>query len=73
MDRFDGNTVRSLRVKKGCRREQLAVATGRSLQTIWRWERGSAIPTVDDLARLADALDAPLDAFFVNDVEALSA
>jgi transcriptional regulator with XRE-family HTH domain len=62
--RFSGTKLTALRVERGHRREYLAVAADRSLNAIIAYEHGLHTPAADVVARLADALDVPMDSFF---------
>ena len=56
--------VRHLRKAQGCPQETLAERSGLSIPTVSRIERGGQAPTVESLAAIAKALDAPLASLF---------
>ncbi len=56
MQRFDGRRLRRLRESAGKSPEQLAIACGRSAQTISLYERSRVSPPSDVLGALADEL-----------------
>ena len=41
--------------------DDLAAAVGVSVETVRRWMRGDHLPSIEDVARLVKALDAPSD------------
>lgn len=59
-----GSDVRALRKARGLTLAELAMRVGRSVGWLSQIERGLGEPAVDDLRRLADALDQPLSFFF---------
>ena len=61
---FSGNRLREHRELRGFSREQLAVATGRSFQLIYLYERGRNVPPTQTLGRLANALGCSVADFF---------
>lgn len=50
--RFDPQALQQLRFAKGLRVEHLAIATGRSKESVRSWEAGRAWPKIRDLAKL---------------------
>ncbi len=60
--------LRKLRVAKGLSQEALAVDAGIDRTYVSRLERGLENPTVAVLERVAQALDARLEEFFVEPV-----
>lgn len=71
-DRSVAERVRALRVAQGLTLEQLAERSGVSRAMISRIERTEASPTAALLARLCEALDLTLSAFFADDDPATS-
>ncbi|MEO0362641.1 MAG: XRE family transcriptional regulator [Pseudomonadota bacterium] len=59
-----GADLRALRKARGVTLAELALAAGRSVGWLSQVERGLSTPTIDDLRRLADRLDAPISLFF---------
>lgn len=59
-----GVRLRELREARGLSLRGMASASGLSVNAISRIERGESSPTVASLARLAEALDRPIGAFF---------
>ena len=48
-------------------RQELATATRRSWFTVYGWERGTAVPSVEVLGRIADALSCSIDDLFTDE------
>ena len=59
-----GGDLRALRKARGLTLTELAVRVGRSIGWLSQVERGVTVPTMDDLRRLAEALDQPVSRFF---------
>lgn len=55
------------RERVGKSRQDLADATRRSWWSVYGWERGSAAPPANTLARIADALECRIDDLFVEE------
>ena len=55
-----------LRKKSGWSQEDLAEKLNISRQSISKWERGDALPSIDNLIRLSDLLDLSLDELIMN-------
>lgn len=53
-----GDAIRERRVEQGLSQQRLALMVGSSKSHIWRIETGRVGVGIDDLARIADALDA---------------
>ncbi len=53
-----GAAIRERRVEQGLSQQRLALMVGSSKSHIWRIETGRVGVGIDDLARIADALDA---------------
>lgn len=62
-----GPDVRALRKARGLTLAELALKVGRSVGWLSQIERDLAEPAIDDLRRLAGALDQPLSLFFGTD------
>ena len=52
-----GKRIRAVREEQGLSQSQLALMIGSSKSHIWRIEKGSVGVGLDDLCRIADALD----------------
>jgi len=52
-----GAAIRERRMEQGLSQERLAFMVGSSKAHIWRIEKGRVGVGIDDLARIADALD----------------
>jgi transcriptional regulator with XRE-family HTH domain len=59
-----GHDLRALRKARGLTLSELALKVGRSVGWLSQIERGLTEPAIDDLRRLADALDQPMSLFF---------
>lgn len=68
--RFSGARLRLLREARGLRREQLAVYVDRSYGLEVRWERDLAVPTANDLPRIAEVLNVDVDALYDEPIPA---
>jgi putative transcriptional regulator len=55
-----GMRIAQARKARGWTQEGLAERSGLHKQTISEWERGNRTPSIDALAKLADALEVPL-------------
>ncbi|MFF5416276.1 helix-turn-helix domain-containing protein [Streptomyces misionensis] len=55
-----GARIRAVRLHTNLTQERLAEAAGMDRQAINRIEQGRASPLLDNLIRIADALDVPL-------------
>ena len=64
--KLTGQNIASLRALRGISvrelQEMLGIATP---QAIYKWQRGTALPTIDNLVVLAAALDVTLDEIIV--------
>lgn len=63
---YSGHALREIRERRRWRRELLAVRADCAATSIWKYEKGIRIPSGPTLARLADALDVEIDAFFTG-------
>lgn len=59
--------IRKIRAAKGISQETLAEWLQVSRQTISKWENGQAQPSADNLFRLSQVLDVPIDALVKDD------
>lgn len=58
-----GERIRELREAKGWTQLELAKRAGVTPQSVSRWEQGQSNPRLDQLTRVAEALDVDLSAF----------
>ena len=58
-----GKRIRAVREEQGLSQSQLALMIGSSKSHIWRIETGRVSVGIDDLIRIADALDARVSDF----------
>ena len=56
-----GRNIRSLREERGWSREKLAGEAGVSFHTVYRSEEQGRTPRLEQLVRIADALEVSLD------------
>lgn len=56
--------IRLLRAERGLTQEQLCERSGISLDAVNRIERGTRVPTIETLERLAKGLNVPVGQFF---------
>lgn len=61
---FIGNKIRFYRHSAGITQEELGERLGISKQNINRWELGKSSPTIENLSKIAKALDVNLNLFF---------
>lgn len=59
--------IRKIRAAKGISQETMAEWLQVSRQTISKWENGQAQPSADNLFRLSQVLDVPIDALVKDD------
>lgn len=59
-----GAAIRQRRESQGLSQARLALMVGSSKSHIWRIESGRVSVGVDDLGRIADALDTPVASLF---------
>ena len=65
---FSGTRARRFRTERDLSREQVAVAVGRSAETVQLWELGHHAPPMPMVWRLAEVLDVhPVDLFVGGD------
>ncbi len=62
-----GVTIRSYRLQKGYSQGDIEKRTGLLRCYLSRVENGHTIPSLDTLAKIAEALDLPLSQFFAED------
>lgn len=61
-----GRNIRRLREKKGFMAKDVAERIGTSPNSVYKWEHGYALPTIDNLVILADILDVTLDGVIIT-------
>lgn len=59
-------TIRLIRNRKGLTLEEVAASSGIHISSLIRIETGQGNPTVHTLAQIAQALDVPIGAFFMD-------
>jgi transcriptional regulator with XRE-family HTH domain len=64
--RFNGQRLRELRTARGLRREELAVAVGRSYGVEVRWERDFAVPDANDITIIAQVLGVAVEDLYAE-------
>lgn len=62
--RFSPPRLTQLRKDAGLSRQDLASAISRSWSSLYGWERGTAVPSAEAVARIADALACSIDDLF---------
>ena len=64
-----GRNIMRLRLEQGLTVRDVQVFFGfEEPQAIYKWQRGTAMPTIDNLVVLAAVLDVPMDEIIVIDV-----
>jgi transcriptional regulator with XRE-family HTH domain len=63
-----GETIRNFRLEKGMSQGDIEKRTGLLRCYLSRVENGHTIPSLDTLAKIANAMDVPLAQFFVEPV-----
>jgi transcriptional regulator with XRE-family HTH domain len=64
IDVYVGNSIRALRKRAGVSQQRLADACGITFQQIQKYERAANRVSASTLSRVAQHLNAPIDAFF---------
>lgn len=66
MKKFNHNSIRILRQAHGLSQSQFAEKIGNTIkkQHVSQWENDEQKPSVDSLARIANAFNVPIDIFF---------
>ncbi len=63
-----GRNIRSLRMKKGYSVRQLQQIFGfKDPQTIYKWQWGKSLPSIDNLVLLSHILEVPMERILVLD------
>lgn len=63
-----GERIEQLRKKNGLSVKQLAMILGlNSTQSIYKWQRGDALPTLEHLLILSIVFDVPIDSIVVTE------
>ena len=61
--KLTGQNIASLRTQRGISVRDLQLMLGFTTpQSIYKWQRGETLPTIENLAALACILDVPIDA-----------
>lgn len=65
-----GNNIETLRIKNGYSIRELQQAMGTvSIQAIYKWESGQAIPSIDNLVLLSELFHVPVDQIVKRDIK----
>lgn len=56
-----GAAVKARRIRAGMLQSELAQRLGKSQQSVSKWESGATLPGTEDIARIANILDVPVD------------
>lgn len=59
-----GERIRTLRRSRNLSQRQLGERIGRTQQEIYRWEKGLVRVHADDVRKMAEALDVPVNEFY---------
>lgn len=62
--KFNGKKIEIERIRVGLTRVELAKILGTTRVTIWRWEMGVVVPSVNDLPKIAKACRVDVGYFF---------
>lgn len=60
------NNIKFFRKKKGYTQEQIAERIGVSRQAVAKWERGDALPDIENIVALADLFEVTVDSLVRN-------
>lgn len=63
--------LKALRLKSGLSQKQVADYLNVSPQSVSKWEKGEALPSIDYLPGLAECLNCDINAFFAKEEKAL--
>ena len=63
---MDFNNLKFFRKKNGYTQEQIAEKIGVSRQTVAKWERGEALPDIENVIALADVYEVTVDSLVRN-------
>ncbi len=61
------NNLKALRLKSGLSQKQVADFLNVTPQSVSKWEKGEALPSIDYLPRLAECLNCDFNAFFAKE------
>ena len=61
--------LRSIRLKQGITQKQVADFLNVSVQSISKWEKGDALPSIEFLPKLAECLKCEINDFFVSNTD----
>lgn len=64
------NNLKSLRLKSGLSQKQVADFLSVSPQSVSKWERGDALPSIEFLPQMAECFNCDINAFFEQQEEA---
>lgn len=63
--------LKALRLKSGLSQKQIADFLSVTPQSVSKWEKGEALPSIDFLPKLAECLDCDINVFFAPDEQVL--
>lgn len=63
--------LKALRLKSGLSQKQVADFLSVTPQSVSKWEKGEALPSLDYLPKLAECLDCDINAFFTQEEQVL--
>lgn len=63
---MDHNNLKFFRKKNGYTQEQIAEKIGVSRQAVAKWERGEALPDIENIVALADIYEVTIDSLVRN-------
>lgn len=61
------NNLKALRLKSGLSQKQVADFLSVTPQSVSKWEKGEALPSIDFLPKLAECLDCDINALFAEE------
>ena len=65
------NNLKALRLKSGLSQKQVADFLSVTPQSVSKWEKGEALPSIEFLPKLAECLDCDINAFFAKEEKTL--
>lgn len=68
MQNYFSTNIRFIREQRGLTQEQLASIIGKDYSTIGKWENGTRSPIMEDVLKIADILDIPIEELLTKDL-----
>lgn len=68
MQNYFSTNIRFIREQRGLTQEQLANIIGKDYSTIGKWENGTRSPIMEDVLKIADILDIPIEELLTKDL-----